>query len=202
MQIDHVFAEAHQHLRGGLAADAAVDVVLAGERLVELPDVGDGIAEEDHALFAGRWGAEFDVVVVVARQLAVVVHQHARVALAVEFEAAGRGVSILGGGLHRCAVCLLCPCSGTHDDSDQKHCQFFHANKLSLRSAPNRLSLPNQKGSGVSPLPLFPIGYSRSLRHHLQRANLFLAHGQLFHQIDPHLVAAPWCFRNRDLAGL
>jgi hypothetical protein len=41
MQVDDVLAEADEHLRSGLAANAAVDVRLAGERLVEAPAVGD-----------------------------------------------------------------------------------------------------------------------------------------------------------------
>ena len=54
MQIDHILAEADQHLRRGLPADAAVEVGLAGEIVLELPDVGDGIAEEDDAVLARR----------------------------------------------------------------------------------------------------------------------------------------------------
>ena len=53
LEIDHVLAEAQEHLRGGLSADAAIDVVLAGEILAEGPLVGDGVAIEDDAMFAG-----------------------------------------------------------------------------------------------------------------------------------------------------
>src|SRR6185437_2621827 len=51
VQIDHVLAEAHHHLLGRLAADAAIDVRLAGAECaaVTCPAVGDGVAIEDHA---------------------------------------------------------------------------------------------------------------------------------------------------------
>ena len=61
-QVDDVGAEANQHLGRSLSADAAIDVGLAGEGLVELPDVGDGVAHEDDAVLtrltaarAWRW---------------------------------------------------------------------------------------------------------------------------------------------------
>ena len=54
MKINHVLAEADEHLRRGLASDAAVEVGLAGKILVEMPDVGDGVAEEDDAVLARR----------------------------------------------------------------------------------------------------------------------------------------------------
>jgi hypothetical protein len=56
MKIDYILAEADQHLRRGLASDAAVDVGLAGKIFVEMPDVGDGVAEEDDAVLAGAGG--------------------------------------------------------------------------------------------------------------------------------------------------
>jgi hypothetical protein len=52
MKVDHV-AEADKHLRRGQASDAAVDVGLARKIFVEMPDVGDGISEEDDAVLAG-----------------------------------------------------------------------------------------------------------------------------------------------------
>ena len=61
LKVDDVLAEAEEHLRGGLAADAAVDVGLAGKVLVEVPALGDGVAHEDDALFTGRGRAEFGV---------------------------------------------------------------------------------------------------------------------------------------------
>jgi hypothetical protein len=73
MKIDHILAEAHQHLRRGLAADAAVDVGLAGKIFVEMPDVGDGVAEEDDAILAGGGRFERGVGVAVARQLAEII---------------------------------------------------------------------------------------------------------------------------------
>ena len=75
MQVNHILAEAHQHLRRGLPADAAVEVGLAGKVVLELPNVGDGIAEEDNAVFAGRGRLEGGVGVAVAGELAVVVSE-------------------------------------------------------------------------------------------------------------------------------
>jgi len=48
-------------LRGGLTSDAAVDVGLAGEILIEVPNVGDGVAEEDDAILSGRGRGQFFV---------------------------------------------------------------------------------------------------------------------------------------------
>ena len=50
LQIDHVRKHPNQHLRSGLPANAAIHVRLAGERLRQLPDVCNGVAEEHHAL--------------------------------------------------------------------------------------------------------------------------------------------------------
>ena len=59
-EVDDVLLEAYEHLRRGLAADAAVDVGLAGEEGAGVgaasPVVGDGVAEEDDALFTGGRG--------------------------------------------------------------------------------------------------------------------------------------------------
>src|SRR4029077_19657362 len=52
VQVDHVLAEAEQHLRRGLAADAAIDVGLAGKRLIELPALSNGVTEENDALLS------------------------------------------------------------------------------------------------------------------------------------------------------
>jgi hypothetical protein len=73
MQINHVLAEAHQHLRRGLAADATVDVRLARKILIEMPDVGDGVAEEHDARLVRRRRRQRSVGLAIARQLAVVV---------------------------------------------------------------------------------------------------------------------------------
>ena len=93
MQVDYILAEAHQHLRRGLSADAAVEVGLAGEIVFELPDVGDGIAEEDDAVLAGRGRLEGGVGVAVAGELAVVVGEdrNARGPVLVETGEAGGG---------------------------------------------------------------------------------------------------------------
>ena len=49
MQVDHVGLEALEHFSGGLPGDAAVDVIAVGEIFVEAPEIGDRVAEEDHA---------------------------------------------------------------------------------------------------------------------------------------------------------
>ena len=68
LQVDNILAEADQHLRRGLASDATVDVRLASKILVEMPDVGDGVAEEDDAALAGRGLLQSGVGVAVARE--------------------------------------------------------------------------------------------------------------------------------------
>ena len=92
MQVNYILTEAHQHLRRGLPADAAVEVRLAGEIVVELPDVGDGISEEDDAVLAGRWRFEGGVGVAVAGELAIVVSENrdARGPILVEAGESGR----------------------------------------------------------------------------------------------------------------
>ena len=104
MQVNYILAEAHQHLRRGLPADAAVEVRLAGERVFELPDIGDGISEEDDAVLSGRGRLEGGVGVAVAGQLAVVVGEdrNARGPVLVEAgEAGGGNGGLLGRGAER-----------------------------------------------------------------------------------------------------
>ena len=50
MQFDHVLAEAHQHFRRGLPADAAAqEVVFLKElRVLVEPPLGDGVTHENH----------------------------------------------------------------------------------------------------------------------------------------------------------
>ncbi len=58
VEMDDVLLEADEHLRGGLAADAAVDVGLAGEEGsgvgLAAPAVGDGVSVKDDARLGGR----------------------------------------------------------------------------------------------------------------------------------------------------
>ncbi len=68
LERDDIGAETDEHLRSGLAADAAVDVRLAGKEAAEFwanPGVGDGVAHEDDALFGfgGRFYRGVGVVV-------------------------------------------------------------------------------------------------------------------------------------------
>ena len=93
MQIDHVLPETHQHLRRSLSSYAAVDVSLAGEIFVEMPDVGDGISEEDNAILAGRGRFEGGIGFAVAGELSEIVSEdrNARGAVLVEpSESGGR----------------------------------------------------------------------------------------------------------------
>ncbi len=75
MQINYVLTETDQHLRRRLPADAAVEVRLAGKIFLELPDVGDGIAEEDDAVFARSWRFEGGVSIPIAGELSEVVSE-------------------------------------------------------------------------------------------------------------------------------
>ena len=68
LKSDDVGAKANEHLRRGLAADAAVDVGLAGEEAAVFgasPAVGDGITHEDDTLFGfgGRLDGGVGVVI-------------------------------------------------------------------------------------------------------------------------------------------
>ncbi len=73
MKLDHVLAEADQHLRRGLASDAAVEVGLTGKIFIDLPEVGDGVAEEDDAVLADAGGLEGGVGVTVAGEFAEII---------------------------------------------------------------------------------------------------------------------------------
>ena len=60
LQRDDVGTEANNHLRGRLSADAAADVWLAWEVLVEVfaPSVGDRVAHEYHAVLVRSRGRD------------------------------------------------------------------------------------------------------------------------------------------------
>ena len=59
LECDDILAETQNHLRRSLAADATVDVRLAGEVFCEFPAFGDGISHEYHAAFtSGRSGED------------------------------------------------------------------------------------------------------------------------------------------------
>src|SRR5258708_4599860 len=73
MKINHVLPEADEHLRRGLASDAAVDVGLAGKVFLKMPDVGDRVAEEYGAVLAGRRRLEGGVGLAIAGEFAEVV---------------------------------------------------------------------------------------------------------------------------------
>lgn len=70
-EMDDILLEADEHLRGGLAGDAAVDIRAAGEEGAVIgtatPAVGDGVSEEDDALDARPGGWEGFVVGTVPR---------------------------------------------------------------------------------------------------------------------------------------
>jgi len=60
VQMDHILLESHKHLRSGLAADAAVDVGLAGKEVAcpvrPSPAIRDGIAHKHNPPLARRRG--------------------------------------------------------------------------------------------------------------------------------------------------
>jgi hypothetical protein len=100
LEIDDVGEEADEHLRGGLAADAAVDVGFIGERLGEFPAVGDGVAEEDDAT---GFGCQLRVGGVVTAELVPVLELIGE-GLGGELQAAGgarRGVFVNELGVER-----------------------------------------------------------------------------------------------------
>lgn len=68
-EIDDIRKHADQHLSCRLAADAPVDVGLAGEGFGEAPTVGNGIPQENDAAGVGRQGFEALVVGMVATEL-------------------------------------------------------------------------------------------------------------------------------------
>ncbi len=69
LQMDHILPEAQHHLRRRLPADAAIDIRLAGEALIEVPALGDRVAHEDHALLARRRRPQLCVLVLEARKI-------------------------------------------------------------------------------------------------------------------------------------
>ena len=112
MKIDHILAKANQHLRRGLPANAAIDVRLAGKIFVEMPDVGDRVAEKDDAILSGRGRLECGIGLAVAGQLAEVIGEDgdARSAVLIETsKTSGRESKAIGrpaareGGSQKCA---------------------------------------------------------------------------------------------------
>ncbi len=77
-QADDILPEPDQHLRGGLAADAAVDAGPGGEILFEVPSFRNGIPEKDDTLFARLRRLERGVGFAVTRQFAEILHQRFR----------------------------------------------------------------------------------------------------------------------------
>ncbi len=70
-------------MRCGLASDATVDVGLAGKIFVEVPQFGDGVAEEDDAVLAERRRFEGGVGGAIAAEFAEIVAQRSRLRFAV-----------------------------------------------------------------------------------------------------------------------
>src|SRR5258706_6604810 len=93
MKLDHVLPEANEHLRRRLASDAPVDVRLAGKIFVEMPDVGDGVAEEDYAVLVGSGGLEGGVGLAVAGEFTEIIEQRGRLRLAPLLKRLVRGES-------------------------------------------------------------------------------------------------------------
>ena len=98
-QIDHIPAEAHQHLRRGLPADATVDVGLAGEIILQLPHVSNGIAEEYDSVLIRRGWLESGVRGAIARKFAEVICENgdARSSVLIQAGMASRGQRYLLG---------------------------------------------------------------------------------------------------------
>src|SRR5271154_5559006 len=83
MKIDHILAEADEHLRRRLASNAAVDVRLARKIFVEMPDISDGVAEKDGTILARSGRLDRGVGGTVAAEFAEVVAQRERLRVAV-----------------------------------------------------------------------------------------------------------------------
>src|ERR1700692_310044 len=73
MKLNHVLPKADEHLRRGLSADTTIDVGLARKIFIEVPKVGDRVAEENDAVLAGRGRLERGVSFTKARELTKVV---------------------------------------------------------------------------------------------------------------------------------
>ena len=86
LEVDDVLAEADEHLRSSLSTDAAVDISLAGEIFVELPDVGDGISEEDDAVLIRGGRLEGSIGRAVAAEFSEVIAKDGSFVSAVLFE--------------------------------------------------------------------------------------------------------------------
>src|SRR6185503_19069421 len=92
-EFHHVLSEAHQHLGGRLGADAAIHVWLARKRLVQAPEIGDRVAEEDDAVLGGgrRWQCRIRRAIPCALAVVVRVHGDTRGAVAIKpWEPRGR----------------------------------------------------------------------------------------------------------------
>src|SRR5580704_2327585 len=120
-QIDDVRPEANQHLRRSLSANAAIDVGLAGEVLLELPDVGDRVAHENDACLIFRRGSELGVGFAIATEVAEVVHPKLDQTLAVLLEVLNSIDRVFGG--------LLCDCKsgeqGQYENSKRDSSEHF-----------------------------------------------------------------------------
>ena len=73
LKINYVLPKAHQHLRGGLPADAAIDVRLAGKRIGNRPNVGDRVAEEHDPILSWCGRLQRCIGTAITRKLPVVV---------------------------------------------------------------------------------------------------------------------------------
>ena len=161
MQVNHILAEADQHLRRGLSADAAVQVRLAGEIVLELPDVGDGIAEKDDAVFAGRGRLEGGVGVTVAGELAEVVGKDgdARGPILVEAGEAGGGNGglLLGRRRRSRASSKIDTTDRNAGDDDLQNCIFLEKIPSSLSvSSPRDPWRQFRSTAGATRLPHMP----------------------------------------------
>jgi hypothetical protein len=59
LEVDHIGIHPNQHLRSGLAADPAIYVRLPRKVLVELPEIRNGISQENHAVCVERLPLQF-----------------------------------------------------------------------------------------------------------------------------------------------
>src|SRR5450631_805466 len=98
MKLDHILAEAHQHLGSALPVDATVDIRLAGKIVCQLPVVGDGVANKHDSILARRRRSQRRIGLAIAFQLPEVIGVDGNPRRTVLIEAGETGGGDRGGG--------------------------------------------------------------------------------------------------------
>src|SRR5215472_17891955 len=93
LEIDHILTVANQHLGSRLSANAAINVRLRRKEILQLPVVGNGIAEEYDTILSRFGCAQRPIGILIASELSEVVGEHgyARGAVLIESGESGGG---------------------------------------------------------------------------------------------------------------